>query len=86
MVLIEAMRCEICTVASDSGGPTEIIDDTKNGFLFKSFNDDDLYEKLLSLQDRNLRLNLAKKGKEKADNFFSEEKHVNEILDILNKI
>ena len=86
MVLIEAMRCEICTVASDSGGPTEIIDDTKNGFLFKSFNDDDLYEKLLSLQDRNLRLNLAKKGKEKADIFFSEEKHVNEILDILNKI
>ena len=38
LVLIEAMHCNIAVIGSDSGGPTEIIENSKSGLLFKSEN------------------------------------------------
>jgi glycosyltransferase involved in cell wall biosynthesis len=65
------MQCEIAVVASDSGGPLEIIDDNKNGLLFKSKDSDDLAKKLETLyKDRALRESFAKAGKQKADEKF----------------
>jgi len=43
--LIEAMACSKTVVAADNAGPKEIIDENKNGFLFKPDNFLDLIEK-----------------------------------------
>jgi len=42
LVLVEAMMSGVCVVASDSGGPLEIIDDGITGLLFKTSNQNDL--------------------------------------------
>ncbi len=87
LVLVEAMRCGVCVVASDSGGPLEIIDNGVNGLLFESFNSDDLAKKLeLLANDENLRLSLAKSGKNKADAKFSDEVHYEKIKEILENL
>jgi L-malate glycosyltransferase len=80
LVLIEAMMCGVCVVASDSGGPLEIIDDGINGLLFKTFDSDDLADKLMRLQhESELRENLASAGKQKAMDLFESQKQF-EIL------
>ncbi|MDY0365974.1 MAG: glycosyltransferase [Arcobacteraceae bacterium] len=68
MAIMDAMRCGVCVLGSDSGGPLESIDHMKTGLHFKTMDSDDLYEKLkLIAKDSELRANLAKAGEEKAD-------------------
>ncbi|MGG7072900.1 glycosyltransferase family 4 protein [Campylobacter sp. 9BO] len=87
LVLAEAMRAGVCVLASDSGGPLEIIDDSKNGLLFEAFNSKELARKLkLVIDDENFRQTLARNGKEKADNKFNEITHFAELVAILNEI
>lgn len=75
LVLIEAMKCEICVIGSNSGGPLEIIDDEKTGLLFDSMNSKSLYQKLLIIQkNEELRKKLALNGKIKANEFFDSKK------------
>jgi glycosyltransferase involved in cell wall biosynthesis len=84
LVLIEAMMCGVCVCASDSGGPLEIIDDGVNGLLFKTFNADDLADKLAKLQqDKNLRKTFATAGKEKALEIFESQKQFGELKIVL---
>jgi glycosyltransferase involved in cell wall biosynthesis len=57
----------VCVLASDSGGPLEIINDNSSGLLFKTFQSCDLAEKLKYLYlDPDLRKKLASNGYEKA--------------------
>ncbi|MCT7602195.1 glycosyltransferase family 4 protein [Aliarcobacter butzleri] len=87
LVLIEAMKCQICVLGSSSGGPLEIIDDEKTGLLFESMNDDNLYEKLLLIiKDDKFKKSLALNGKNKADEFFDSKKQFNELECILRNI
>lgn len=80
LVLIEAMMCGICVVGSDSGGPLEIIDDSINGLLFKTFDVDDLAEKLALLQNESgFREKYAKAGKEKALKVFESQKQFEQL-------
>lgn len=84
LVLIEAMMCGVCVVASDSGGPLEIIDDTVNGLLFKTFDAFDLADKLLLLQQNSeLRMKHASKGKQKALDVFESQKQFAELQKVL---
>lgn len=84
LVLIEAMMCGICVVGSDSGGPLEIIDDGINGLLFKTFDVDDLAEKLMQLEKNGkLRENYAMAGKQKALVRFENQKQFEELRIIL---
>jgi L-malate glycosyltransferase len=67
LVVIEAMMCGICVLASDTGGPLEIIDHEQNGLLFKTNQVDDLYHYLQILaQNPELRQTLASAGVDKA--------------------
>lgn len=87
LVLIEAMMCGVCVVASDSGGPLEIIDDGVNGVLFKTFANDDLADKLLLLQqDPPLREAFAMAGKQKAIEKFESQKQFEELRMVLEKM
>ena len=80
LVLIEAMMCGVCVVASDRGGPLEIIDNGINGLLFKTFDSDDLAKKLTLLySDGVLREKYALAGKKKALDAFENEKQFKEL-------
>ena len=84
LVLIEAMMCGVCVVASDRGGPLEIIDDGINGLLFKTFDSDDLSDKLELLQrDSILRDMYALAGRKKALDVFESEKEFERLRDVL---
>jgi len=86
LVLIEAMMCGVCVVASDSGGPLEIIDDGVNGVLFKTFDSDDLTDKLIQLQKNSeLRENYAMAGRHKALEKFESQKQFEFLHKILGE-
>lgn len=87
LVLIEAMMCGVCVVASDSGGPLEIIDDEINGLLFKTFDPEDLAEKLALLQQNfELRMKYALKGKQKGLDVFESQKQFKKLTKELEKL
>ncbi|HEX5670977.1 MAG TPA: glycosyltransferase family 4 protein [Sulfuricurvum sp.] len=86
LVLIEAMMCGICVVGSDSGGPLEIINDGKNGLLFKTFDAVDLADKLVLLHNNELRTNYAVKGKEKALQVFESRKQFEQLHIVLEQL
>ncbi len=87
LVLIEAMKCGICVLGSNSGGPLEIIDDEKTGLLFESMNSNDLCEKLtLLVNNSEFKNKLALSGKSKANLFFDSEKQFEEIKYMLEKL
>ena len=75
LVLIEAMKCGVCVLGSNQGGPLEIIDDEKTGLLFESMNSDSLCEKLsLIIDNEKLKDSLALNGKIKANEVFDNQK------------
>lgn len=85
LVVIEAMMCGVCAVASDSGGPLEIIEDGVDGVLFKTRNVADLSVKLIELcNDSERRERLAAAGKIKALEKFESQKQFGQLSTILN--
>lgn len=87
LVLIEAMKCGICVLASNSGGPLEIIDDGENGLLFESMNSNSLYEKLKLIEnDKSLKEKLSLNGKNKANEYFDSQKQFEEVKNILKDL
>ena len=87
LVLIEAMMCGVCVVASDSGGPLEIIEDGVDGLLFKTFDSDNLAEKLTLLyRDSLLHQTLAVAGRAKALEVFESQKQFDALNTILKKV
>ena len=87
LVLIEAMKCGVCVLGSNSGGPLEIIDDKETGLLFESMNSDDLCEKLfLIYTNLELKDKLALSGQIKAEKCFDSKKQFGDIKNILEKL
>jgi glycosyltransferase involved in cell wall biosynthesis len=80
------MMCGVCVVASDSGGPLEIIDDGINGLLFKTFDGDDLAKKLALLyHDTVFRQTIADAGRVKALEMFEGEKQFAELQKVFTQ-
>ena len=87
LVLIEAMMCSVCVVASDSGGPLEIIDDGVNGLLFKTFDSDDLADKLQKLyRDEVFTQTFAEAGKTKALEVFESQRQFEKLRILLEQL
>ncbi|QKF72671.1 glycosyltransferase, family 1 [Aliarcobacter faecis] len=87
LVLIEAMKCGICVLGSNSGGPLEIINDKKTGLLFKSMDSDNLYEKIkMIIENQDFREKLSKNGKIKVDKYFDSTKQFEELRNIFLSI
>jgi len=62
MVTIEAMAAGKKVVATNKGGPSEIITHKKNGYLFESENEEDLFNKLkMAIDDKCFNINEVKK-------------------------
>ncbi len=86
LVLIEAMRNGVAVIGTNAGGVPEIIDDGKTGLLIEPDDAAGLEQCLLRLiQDAQLRESLAKVGKQKADQMFSQEQHYNRLCELMQK-
>ena len=87
LVLIEAMSVGVAVLASNSGGPREIIEDGFSGLLFESMDSDDLYAKLkLLIGDVKTRERLALSGQKRAQEMFDGLKQFEEVGKILGEI
>jgi glycosyltransferase involved in cell wall biosynthesis len=87
MVVIEAMLSEKPVVASNHGGPTEIVLPNETGFLFEPNNKESLAENIEKLiVDPNLRKTLGINGKKRAIDVFSVDNHVRHFEKIFEEI
>lgn len=87
ITVVEAMMRGTAVVASDSGGPREIIENGKSGFLVPPGDVDALAEKLLLLlSDRNLSETLGRAGRNISVSRFSEELFLGKLLDLYERL
>lgn len=87
LVVIEAMEKELPVVATNHGGPIEIIDDGINGYLVEYKNSMEMSARTLGLiNDEELRRKIGKKAKEKRNSMFNIEKYVEDISKVLIQI
>jgi glycosyltransferase involved in cell wall biosynthesis len=72
IVLIEALACGIPVISTDCGGPKDIVEDAKNGFLVPVGDYRKMAEKIIELlQDENMRKEMGRYGKEQVRKKFS---------------
>lgn len=84
LTLLEAMAYGIPVIGPMVGGPTEIIDNGKNGFLVDADNIEGLKEKInLLMSDNDLYMKMSEEALQKSK-FFSLENMVNAIEDYLH--
>ncbi len=84
-VLIESMSCEVPVVGSDSGEIPNVIGNS--GLVFKEGDINNLYSKLeLLINDVDLRMELAKKGRQRVLNNFTQERVARETYKVYKKI
>lgn len=86
LVLIEAMASNIAVVASNSGGPLEIIEDKVSGLLFETNDSESLMECLKELLDTKLRTKISLSGQQRAKKMFESQKQFEELFVCLNTI
>ncbi len=86
-VLLEAMAYGCCVVAANNGGALEIIEDGKNGCLFKTGSSIDLADKVIRLlKDKDLSLNIAANAKDSITNITEPEHIAEETLNIYKSL
>lgn len=87
LVILEAMERGIPVVATNHGGPTEIIENNIDGFLVDYTDATEMSEVVLKLvKDKELRKRIGKKGKEKRNKIFTIEKYVKDISKIISEV
>lgn len=86
-VLIEAMAKGIPVLATNQGGPKEIIIDNKNGYLFEPKNESDLANKLLLLiNDSTLRRNMGEASKKIAKSKFDVNVTIDKYIKLFERL
>lgn len=87
LVAVEAMMSRCCTIRSNSNGAYDQIDHGENGFIFPMDDATKLAEYLKEvLTDSSLRLHLAKKGQQKALDYFTTNKMVDNTLKVYQEL
>ncbi|MEK6659734.1 MAG: glycosyltransferase family 4 protein [Campylobacterota bacterium] len=85
LVLIEAMRNRVCAIATNNGGPIEIIDDGINGLLFDR-SSDNLASKIEYLYNNpEKKISLSNAGYEKAKSEFDYDIQMQKLYDAIEK-
>lgn len=86
LVLVEAMMNKICVIATNNGGPLEIIDDGLSGLLFDRTSND-LANKIEDLfKNSQKKLSLADAGYEKAKREFYHEIQMQKLYELIEKM
>lgn len=87
LVVIEAMEKRLPVIATNHGGPVEIIDDGKEGYLVPFDTADVMAERCLLLcDDWKLRERIGEEAQKKKRNMFSLEKTVSGIDSVLQSL
>lgn len=83
-VIMEAMALGKPVIASRVGGVLDLIEDGKNGYLIEPKNSQDLAQKLkILLSDKNLAIEMGKKGRDFIKEKFSNEKYVSNYIKMI---
>ena len=84
--ILEAMACGCAVVATDCGGPRDIIADGENGFLVEVGNAGQIVERVkVLLEDEELRQRFVEKSRETVSK-FSWDSSVNKLEKVLNRL
>ena len=87
MTVLEAMALGKPIIASRMGGLPELVEDGKTGLLFGAGNVEELKERMLYLwKDRELRYEMGRAARKKAEQEFSLERHCEELLRIYRRL
>jgi glycosyltransferase involved in cell wall biosynthesis len=87
LVLVEAMRAGVAVIGTDAGGVSEIIEHEQSGLLFEPGNVEQLAAYLRRLVDSSdYKISMAQHGKARADELFAEQKHFDELEQILSGV
>jgi len=84
LVIIESMVNKIPVIATNNGGPLEIIDDGIDGFLFDRTSDDLVKKIELLYNDKELRTRLAHFGYQKVKTKFNKRKQMKSLYELLD--
>lgn len=85
LVVIESMANEVPVIATNRGGPLEIIDDKVDGLLFERTSDD-LADKIEMLyESENLREEIAKNALKKVEEKFYKEKQMKRMCEVISE-
>jgi len=87
MVVLEAMAMGKAVLGSRVGGIPEQVDDGETGFLFEMGDEDDLAQKMYLLsEDRELRIKMGQKGREKVVSMYNLDNHCKDIISIYENL
>ena len=78
-VTIEAMQCGIPVIGADTAGTSELIDDRKNGLLFKMGDCEDLSKKIVELYSDNELMEQIKQSALESSGYYNIKRCVREI-------
>jgi glycosyltransferase involved in cell wall biosynthesis len=86
-VIVEAMAMRRPVVASRAGGPLEIIEDNRNGFLVPPGDDEALAARVIALlEDRALSARIAEAAYQDVVSRFSAERHARDVQQIYDAV
>ena len=86
-VILDALALKKVVIASPYGGPAEIIEHAKNGYLIDPKDTDALSQKIIELcQNENQRKITGNAGYEQTKNIFSQTKISQHILSLLQSL
>jgi glycosyltransferase involved in cell wall biosynthesis len=87
MIVLEALAAGRPVVASDSGGPAEILEDGKSGLLFRTGDPEALAAALLEvLEDPSLARSLADAGRQRVRDAFSRDRYAREVQELYERL
>lgn len=85
-VTVEAMRCGLLVIGSNTGGTLDIIDDGKTGLLYEQGSGKSLADKIeWAIRNPKQCEEIQKAGFEKSKNNFTKEKNAEEIYKVLQE-
>jgi len=86
-VMVEAMAEEKPVIAFDIRSSAEIIDEGQTGFLVPKGNVEQLAEKITTLlENKNLREEFGRKGKDRVEKYFTIHKTLKKVEDLLEEL
>jgi glycosyltransferase involved in cell wall biosynthesis len=87
MVVLESLAARRALVASDTGGPTEILEDGRSGLLFPTGDAAALAERVLRLlDDPGLRRRLGDAGRARVESAFHRDRYARDIEKIYDQL
>lgn len=86
LVVIEAMANGVAVIATNRGGPLEIIEDKHDGLLFNREVSDLVQKIKLLYEDRELLKKIANNGKKKVEKKFNEEIQLEKLYGVIDAL